>query len=244
MEEFTISKSEVVSSIARFEQLLESAESEEAIHSFLSHHTYFFNGLLRLYGASPLYSKVRLGSDHEVDFAFFDTNSYGPEWVLIEIEHPKRTLFNKNGDNSAILSHALRQVEDWHGWVHRHLDYAKKLMPHIEYPMCHIFLGRRESLTDEHRKRLRRLNFERRASVQVHTYDSLLGYARSTLGLFDASDSTAWFVPPMAYSHSELNKGLPAEAMHFMNDWNSPVKRETFKRDLLQERMTSKGTDA
>src|SRR5260370_7432208 len=72
----------------------------------------FFNGVLRLHGYSPLYSKIRLGSEYEMDFVCFDTGSYGPEWRLIEIEGPNKRLFTKSDDPSPHLSHPTQQVSD------------------------------------------------------------------------------------------------------------------------------------
>jgi hypothetical protein len=62
-----------------FKCLLDSLVSEQTLHEFLAYHSYFFNGIIRLSGVSPLYSKIRLGSEFEVDFACFDTGSFGPE---------------------------------------------------------------------------------------------------------------------------------------------------------------------
>src|SRR6266568_1991084 len=76
-----------------FEDLLDRKVSEAVIHDFLAQRSYFFNGVIRLYGLSPLYSKIRLGSEHEIDFVCFDTGSYGPEWRLVEIEGPCKRLF-------------------------------------------------------------------------------------------------------------------------------------------------------
>lgn len=169
VENLTLEK--IQNDITTYEQLLDKPSTEHEVHEFLSSHTYFFNTLIRLYGYSPLYSKVKLGSSYEVDFAYFDTSSYGPEWELIEIESPKQRLFNKNGDQSAALTHAIRQVEEWHSWIHENLDFARKLMPYIEYPMGYIFIGRRKDLTNQDAKRLKRLNFSYRKSIEIHTLD-------------------------------------------------------------------------
>jgi len=48
--------------------LLDGRASEAKVHRFLAKHSYFFNGVIRLFGRSPLYSKIRLGSEYEIDF--------------------------------------------------------------------------------------------------------------------------------------------------------------------------------
>jgi hypothetical protein len=57
--------------VQEYLRLLDTEAPEQAVHDFLAAHTYFFNGVVRLRGFSPLYSKVRLGTEYEVDFACF-----------------------------------------------------------------------------------------------------------------------------------------------------------------------------
>ena len=126
-----LSERQIEKDVNEYKSLLDSEVPESEIHKFLASHTYFFNTILRLFGVSPVYSKIKLGSQYEVDFAFFDTGSFGPEWYLIEIEPPSKRMFTKSGDPSADLTHAVQQVRDWHSWIHDNADYARKLMPHI-----------------------------------------------------------------------------------------------------------------
>ena len=56
--------------IVEYRALLDANVPEERIHNFLSNHTYFFNGVIRLFGSCPVYSKVKLGHNYEVDFAW------------------------------------------------------------------------------------------------------------------------------------------------------------------------------
>ena len=176
--------------VAEYDALLDRNTSEAELHAFLARHTYFFNGYLRLLGNSPVYSKVKLGSDHEVDFAWFDTSSFGPEWHLVEIEPSRCKLFTRDGNPTAELTHAIQQVRDWNSWVHRYLDYARKIMPQIEYPVCHVFLGRRSELTEANTPKLRRFVHEHRAYLSLHTLDALSGAALSVKGLLQ--DGSVW----------------------------------------------------
>jgi hypothetical protein len=75
-----LTSDQVRQDVAAYQSILDRNESEAALHRFLAEHTYFFNGAVRLHGHSPVYSKVKLGCDYEVDFAWFDTSSFGPEW--------------------------------------------------------------------------------------------------------------------------------------------------------------------
>ena len=193
--------------IKEYQYLLDSISSEQLVHEFLARHSYFFNGILRLYGASPMYSKVKLGAEYELDFACFDTGSFGSEWYLIEIEAPAKKMFTKAGDPTADLTHAIQQVRDWHAWIHENLDYARKLMPLIEYPLGYVFIGRRSDLTEETKKKLRRLAHDHRMFMRIHTLDWLSGAAHSVKYLLRNGDGGTWPVPMCAFSHRELAMG-------------------------------------
>ncbi|MGO9003795.1 MAG: Shedu anti-phage system protein SduA domain-containing protein [Limisphaerales bacterium] len=199
-----------------FKSILDRNAPEAHVHDFLATHSYFFNGILRMFGCSPLYSKVKLGSDYEVDFAFFDTGSFGPEWSLIEIESPTRSLFTKSGNPSAALTHAIQQVRNWQDWVHDHLEYAKKIMPQIDYPLGHIFMGRRNDLTPLSKKKMRRLLHDHRQILRIRTLDWFVDSARTVVGIMDEGKGR-WPVPMHALSHSNLAKGLPPEAQKWLD---------------------------
>jgi hypothetical protein len=94
--------------ISEFERLLDDRVNEQKLHEFLAYHSYFFNGIIRLTGASALYSKIKLGSEFEIDFACFNPGSAGPQWHLIEIESARHSLFTNAGDPTAPLTHAIR----------------------------------------------------------------------------------------------------------------------------------------
>ncbi len=205
--------------VADFEHLLSLESKEQRIHEFLSQHSYFFNGIIRLFGVSPLYSKIRLGNEYEIDFVCFDSGSCGPEWYLIEIEGPNQHLFTKSGDPSKQFSHAIRQVQDWQSWIHNNLDYTRKLFPYIEYPLGYIFLGRRSELTPETAKRLRYINHEYRRSLEIHSLDWFISAARSVTNIVEKDGRGTWGLPMKAYTHKDLHKGLPPDAMEYINSF-------------------------
>jgi hypothetical protein len=78
-EVIALSAERIDDDIRQFRLLLDSNAQEPRVQEFLAAHTYFFNGFVRLYGRSPMYSNIKLGIEHEVDFAFFDNGSVGPE---------------------------------------------------------------------------------------------------------------------------------------------------------------------
>lgn len=201
-----------VADIKRFVRLLDRNASEQAIHRFLATHIHFWNGLLRLVGeGGPLYSKIRLGADYEVDFVFVDTGSNGAEWHLVEIEPPHFRLFNARGDPSRELTHSLAQVRAYQRWIERNRAFADSFMPGVDHPMGHVFLGRRAELGDEKaRERLRTLNIQNRAHVEIHTLDRFARMAESAVGINEV------LVPPVALTDRDLRRGLPKGLLRFI----------------------------
>jgi hypothetical protein len=205
--------------IAEYLQLLDEGAPEEKVQQFLEEHLSFWSGFMRDDTPCPLYAKVQLGSEYEVDFAFFDPSSDGPEWFLVEIERPGvGPMFLKNGDPSSKLMHAIHQVENWQEWVAANLPYAQQLMPQIDRPFGLVFFGRRSELqTKEARARLRALNHRNRDHLQVRTLDSLIDRARA--------GRAPYSIPPRALSHSHLRKGLPPDAKAFLEGLFGPLRQ-------------------
>lgn len=200
--------------IKRFVALLDSKEGEGKVHDFLASHSYFFNGILRLTtGYSRLYSKIRLGSDYEIDFVWFDTGSLGPEWYLAEIEQPRFTIFNAREDPSAALTHGIRQIRDWQTWIDDNRTYANKLMPRIKYPLGLLFIGRRKELVSiKAQEKLHRIAYEKRMFLRVHTLDWFASAAESVESMLGDS---RWWVPMKASSHKDLSNGLPETSLRW-----------------------------
>jgi hypothetical protein len=187
----------VASAIKEFELLLDSRGSEERVRRFLVTHLFFWNGLVR--AGSQLYSKIALGTQHEIDFVWCDPTSSGAEWHVAEIESPSARLFTKAGNPSHSLTHALTQVRDWQNWIGQHAEYANELMPGIYEPMGHVFIGRRNALgSPAFRARLNEMNVQNRAHARVHTLDKFIDLAFSVL-TWDPSR-----FPPRALGDKEL----------------------------------------
>jgi hypothetical protein len=232
-----LTRNAVDKDISDYLSLLDSKAPERDIHAFLEGHSYFFNGMLRMYGASPLYSKIRLGSEYEVDFAFFDSGSYGPEWQLVELEAPSHRMFTASGDPSAALTHAIQQVRNWHAWLHDNLGYARGLLRHVGYPQGYVFLGRRRDLNEDTREKLRRLVYDHRSLMRIHTLDWFADAAASVRdGLLNDGSSGSWPVPMRAFSHADLAAGRPLEAIAFLENPHMLDNAHRYRTDRQAER--------
>lgn len=173
--------------------LIQSAPKEQAIQTFLETHPVlllhamldgFYNVASK---RSALFAKVQLGSEFETDFAYCSGNSMGVWWTLVELERADVPLFNKSGDPSKYLTHALRQVQDWQAWISDHQEYAMKQLTGLvhDHPVISgwinsfrrpcsglIVIGRRSSLTPDS-NRLRAQMCVQNPSIEIITYDRL-----------------------------------------------------------------------
>lgn len=230
-----ISKKKIEKDVREYLALLDSKAHETKIHSFLASHSYFFNGILDLNSYSPLYSKIKLGDDYEVDFAWLKYDSFGPEWKLVELEAANRVLFTKSGNPSAALTHAIQQVRDWHGWIHDHGEYARKIMPRIAYPLGFVFLGRRRDITATTQEKLKRLRYENRSYLAIHSLDWFANAALRAINFLGATGGN-WLVPMKAFSHRELKRGLPAPA-HKWIEIETPSRLINLRRQQREHEL-------
>lgn len=155
-----------------FEELLNAEPSEEAVQQYLTE-----NPVLLDPTALSVKAKHRLGSEYVTDFVV--QRSQG-DYELVEIEPPSMRLFNANGDPSARLSHAQKQVEDWREWVAENVSYARQSMPDVTEPRGRVVMGRRSHLTQQTERALRRRNQELH-HLTVETFDDLIRRLRQTV---------------------------------------------------------------
>lgn len=156
----------------QFLELIDSNVREEAIHQFLVEHPQI------LYASMPSSDKILTKpSFHRYvpDFAAGVQGMSIRRWTgtLVEIEPSNVQLFTGQGDPSAKLSHAVRQIADWRNWITENSAYARSRLTDIT-PTCQglIVIGRRREITPQVANQLRAyqacLN-----GIQIHTYDWL-----------------------------------------------------------------------
>jgi hypothetical protein len=150
--------------------------SEERVHQFLVEHPALIPALWP--HENTVFSKLALGSQHEVDFAHTRENTPGATWHLIEIEKPQDLLFTKSGNPSAKLIHAMRQLQDWQTWFLENRSYILNNFPYQKFmqdwglwkPELLLVIGRRKTLNDSNRKLTQRLSEQ---GIQIMTFDRL-----------------------------------------------------------------------
>jgi hypothetical protein len=132
-------------------------------------------------------TKQRLGAEHVTDFLIAERHSFGFAWQAVELESPLRPMFNKNGDPSRHLNHALRQLTDWRAWLKANQSYAARPRSEGGLGLTDIdanvkglvLIGRRANIPDCTAARRRQMVQD--LNVDIHSYDYLLSALKGRL---------------------------------------------------------------
>lgn len=103
--------------------------------------------------------------------------------MAVELESPRRKMFNQNGDMNQWLNHAIRQIIDARTWLTQNFSYANNPRDRGGLGLVDvdgtvpglIIIGRRADVVSGTRLRRRQLMHEHR--IGIHTYDWLLANA-------------------------------------------------------------------
>ncbi len=156
--------------IAAFENALNGARDERDMQRFLEDHPRMLIQQISGGRGAWVMPQKRLGSEHATDFLIAQKASGGFLWYAVELERPQVKIFNDNGDPSAALNHALRQIGDWRDWLSNNRDYASRPLERSGLGLIGIdpelegliIIGRDASINQSTTERRRRLMRERR----------------------------------------------------------------------------------
>jgi len=124
--------------------------SETDLLEVLRNNSFLFYGLVRRkYGVQPIFHEVRLGAKLRCDFAWVNDHSYGPEWVLVEVEKPEMELFTQKGDPTYQLNHAIEQVRSWDRYFEDNPGSKKEIFGAVHSFRFMIVGGRRQDWQKE-----------------------------------------------------------------------------------------------
>ena len=104
------------SEVEEYRELLKHARTERPMQAFFHLHRHFLVEHLRGGHGRWAIPQQRLGCQHVTDFMIGAAHSFGADWVAVELESPRARLFTKEGNPTATLSHAVRQITDWRAW--------------------------------------------------------------------------------------------------------------------------------
>lgn len=128
--------------------------------------------------------KARLGAEHVPDFLIGERSSEGYEWQAIELESPRARPFTRAGDPSAVLTHAVRQIQDWRAWLQHNQSYASRPRAESGLGLTDIvadlagiiYIGRRAAFDPNTNARRRQMKLD--LGIRIRSYDGLLDTAR------------------------------------------------------------------
>jgi len=159
---------------------LDGATREEDIQKFLQLNPQFLIQHLGGGHGRWVIPKQKLGAEHVTDFLIAERHSFGFEWQAVELESPLRAMFNKNGDPSQFLNHAIRQITDWRAWLKSNQAYASRPRTDGGLGLTDIdanvkgliLIGRRAAIDPETNARRRQLVQD--LNIEIHSFDYLL----------------------------------------------------------------------
>jgi hypothetical protein len=159
---------------------LDNAKKEEDVQQFLQVNPKFLIQHLGGGHGRWVIPKARLGAEHVTDFLIAEKHSFGFEWQAVELESPLRPMFNKNGDPSQYLNHAIRQITDWRIWLKANQAYASKSRDESGLGLTDIDTNVKGIILIDRRKNVlsntaaRRRQMTQNLNIEIHTYDYLV----------------------------------------------------------------------
>jgi hypothetical protein len=161
--------------------LSDTALLEPAYQRFLEAHAGLF--FSRPTGTHIVLSKPEMGADHVPDLVVVsDNQSYGFKYELIELESPHDRAFTSKGRQSAKLTDALQQVEDWQRWLEKHVDLGRELFPSKAYMLWgdpqisyKVVIGRRADMGRNNEVRLQK---SAKYNCSIRSFDHLTDQLR------------------------------------------------------------------
>jgi hypothetical protein len=167
--------------------MLESAESEQTIQSFLEKHTELlpvsFERGHGLWGDFFI-SKFQLDTSLVTDFSYLTKDSSGWTFVFVELEQPRKRIFTKESRYLPFHSEfnaAVAQIDTWRDFVgERSAEVISRLKPFlwnlhrdpVDFKFVLVY-GRDSEFKNSERKR-KRFYGQNSETFKVLTYDSLV----------------------------------------------------------------------
>ncbi len=184
LEEHRVSTDNGSSGWRALAAILDDAEDERPLQRYLSKNRPCLASLVRSTYGTFVLSLPRLGAEFVPDFAIASADSLGVHWLLLELESPRAALSTQNGEPSAKLRTALRQVRDWRDWLEDNLDYARRSQAEHGLGLVGIdanadalvLIGTAEERHASFERFRRRSVIENR--VSIHTYSWLVSVLR------------------------------------------------------------------
>jgi hypothetical protein len=162
--------------VAEFSEVLQEAQDEGPLQRFFETSPIaLLTGLLRPHTAwvipHPRFGKPDF-TGWVPDFILCDWSSLGPQWLIVELESPRRNPATSKG-LSATCNHAVQQINDYRTYLRENSAFLREGFGNIHCE-CQgiVVIGRR---SDRHRETQKaRLEALRRQEIEIMSYDRLL----------------------------------------------------------------------
>jgi len=158
-------------------------DSEVELLKILKCNSFLFSRIYtRNFGIQPNFAEVPFGTQYRCDFCWLNDNSDGPEWVLVEIEKPNMRLFNRSGDPSAELHHAIEQVKSWERYFQRYPAEKARIFGVVARFRYVLVAGRRNDWQSKEAA-IWRSHHNETSKIEIHStdvlYDAVEHYTQS-----------------------------------------------------------------
>ncbi|EGQ8961601.1 Shedu anti-phage system protein SduA domain-containing protein [Vibrio parahaemolyticus] len=176
--------------------------SEVELLKVLKNNSFLFHSLYtRKFGIQPNFAEVPFGSKLRCDFCWLNDNSDGPEWVLVEIEKPNMKLFNRNGEPSSELNHAIEQVKSWERYFHQQPAEKQRIFGAVSKFRFVLVAGRRDAWQTREAAQWRAYH-NQSSTIEIHStdifYDALDLYENHSDGFWSFEEN------PVSLASKEL----------------------------------------
>lgn len=155
--------------ISEYRQLIDDNKEEPDYQSFFEINPNFL--VPNQTSTIPL---PNYGGEFEPDFMIEASNGY--HWI-IEIEKPGKLLFTKKNTPRSLLTKAEQQIRDYMRWARDNIQFLKDR----DWPLIRqdnmrglLIYGKRLDLSPIQESILQAINYDRRASYQIKTFDDIL----------------------------------------------------------------------
>jgi hypothetical protein len=186
--------------VREFEQLVESAGSEQEILGFIKQRRGYFiiGSLLHSYFRfghhdAFLFPEFPLGTSFRVDYLIVGRGSGGWEFLFVELEASSRSTLQEGGLGQPFRK-GQQQIEDWRAWIQAHYANLREVFDkqktqgeplpdefvNLDLSRMHfaIVAGRRTDFQD----RTYRTRRTERDTVLLLHYDNLIDSAKEVIG--------------------------------------------------------------
>jgi len=159
--------------LQEFRSLIEAKpDREEVLQRYLRNHPHLLSPT-----HTRVWPKAKLGTKRVTDFVFLEAPG---SYLLVELERDNLRLFNKKGEPSGLLQHALHQVRTWKQFIRTHPDYVRngdlQFQGMSTNPRSLVVIGRSATLQPQDRHLLQELESEN-PNNRIWTYDDVLANA-------------------------------------------------------------------